>query len=145
MTLIYLDSSVIVSIALGEPRGIQVLAIVGPRDAFTSEISAVECQSGLSSQYATAPSGLPVAEKALNAVLGRLQMIQLTPAVLGQARTLVRRHRAGIGLRTLDALHVASAAEVQSQLGTGTIEYLTADRRQHGAFTAEGFTGTLIV
>ncbi|MGK5083441.1 type II toxin-antitoxin system VapC family toxin [Bdellovibrionota bacterium FG-1] len=145
MTLVYLDSSILVSIALGDPRGAQALAIIGLRDAFTSELSAVECQAGLSFQYATAPSGLSAAEQALNAVLSRLQLLQLTPGVLGQARTLVRRHRSGLGLRTLDALHVASAGEVQALLGTGVIEYLTGDRRQHGAFTAEGFTGTLIV
>ncbi len=68
----------------------------------------------------------------------------MTSAVIGQARTLVRRHRSGIGLRTLDALHVASAAEIQALLGAGTIEYITADRRQHLAFTAEGFAGSLI-
>lgn len=134
----------LVSIALGDPRGFQALTLVGSRDAFTSELSAVECQAGLSFQYSTAPSGLPIAEKALNAVLSRLHLIQLTPAVLGYARTLVRRHRSGIGLRTLDALHLASAAEVQAQLGTGVIEYLTADRRQHSAFMAEGFSGELM-
>ena len=141
---IYLDSSVLVSIALGDPRGLQALVIIGSRDACTSELSTVECQSGLSAQYATAPSGLPAAEQALNAVLDRIQLIQITPAVLTQARTLIRRHRAGLGLRTLDALHVASVAEIRAQLGTGAIEYLTADRKQHSAFMAEGFTGSLI-
>jgi hypothetical protein len=104
----------------------------------------VECQAGLSFQYSTAPGGLPAAEQSLNAVLAGMQMIQVTAAVLGQARTLVRRHRSGIGLRTLDALHVASCAEVQAQLGTGAIEYITADRRQHNAFTAEGFAGDFL-
>lgn len=145
MPFLYLDSSVIVSIALGEPRGVQALAILGPRESCTSDLSAVECQAGLSFQYASAPSGLPAAEQALNAVLGRMLLIQLTPAVLTQARTLIRRHRSGIGLRTLDALHVASATEVQAQLGMGSIEYLTADQRQHQAFTAEGFAGSLLI
>jgi predicted nucleic acid-binding protein len=144
MTVVYLDSSVIVSIALGDPRGIQALSIVGSRDAYTSDLAPVECQAGLSFQYATAPGGLPAAEQALNAVLARTQTIQITAAILHQARTLVRRHRSGIGLRTLDALHVATCAEVQAQLGTGTVEYITADRRQHTAFMAEGFTGTVL-
>jgi predicted nucleic acid-binding protein len=144
MAFVYLDSSVLVAIALGDPRGSQALAILGPRDACTSELSAVECQAGLSFQYSTAPGGLPSAEQALNAILGRMQRIQVTAAVLGQARTLVRRHRSGIGLRTLDALHIASCAEVQAQLGAGAIEYITADRRQHNAFTAEGFSGAYL-
>jgi predicted nucleic acid-binding protein len=144
MAFVYLDSSVLVAVALGDPRGSQVLALLGSRDACTSELSVVECQAGLSFQYSTAPGGLPAAERALNAVLARMQMIQVTAAVLGQARTLVRRHRPGIGLRTLDALHVASCAEMQAQLGTGSVEYITADRRQHNAFTAEGFAGDFL-
>jgi predicted nucleic acid-binding protein len=144
MTLLYLDSSVLVSMALGDQRGLRALTILGLRDSCTSELSAVECQAGLSFHYSEAPGGLPAAEQVFNAILGRMQMIQVTSAVLGQARTLVRRHRAGIGLRTLDALHIASCSEVQAQLGTGNLEYLTADRRQHNGFTAEGFSGILL-
>lgn len=144
MAGVYLDSSVLVSIALRDKRGSQALAILGRRDAYTSALSQVECQSGLSFQYAGAPSGLPVAEKALNAVLARAQIIQITPAILAQARTLVRRHRAGLGLRTLDAVHLASCVEIRAQLGAGAVEYITSDQRQHSAFTAEGFSGTLL-
>lgn len=144
MSVAYLDSSVLVSIALKDPRSSQALAILGSRDAYSSELSQVECQSGLSFQYAGAPSGLPTAEQALNAVLARVQMIQITPAILSQARILVRRHRVGLGLRTLDALHLASCIEIQAQLGAGAVEYITADQRQHSAFTAEGFFGTLL-
>jgi predicted nucleic acid-binding protein len=144
MAVVYLDSSVLVSIALRDTRGSQALTILGSRDAYTSELSPVECQSGLSFQYASAPSGLPSAEHALNSVLARVQMIQITPVILSQARTLVRRHRAGLGLRTLDAIHLASCIEIQAQLGAGAVEYITADHRQHSAFTAEGFLGTLL-
>jgi predicted nucleic acid-binding protein len=144
MALLYLDSSVLVSMALGDQRGLQTLAILGSRDSCTSELSLVECQAGLSFHYSGAPGGLLAAEQVLNAIVGRTQMIQMTSAVLGQARTLVRRHRSGIGLRTLDALHIASCAEVQAQLGTGSVDYLTADRRQHNGFTAEGFSGVLL-
>jgi predicted nucleic acid-binding protein len=144
MTLVYLDSSVLVALALGDPRGAQALAIVGSRDSCTSALSAVECQAGLSFQYATAPGGLPAAEQALDAILDRLQIIQVTPSVLVQARTLVRRHRPGIGLRTLDAIHVASCGEIRGHAGAGSIEYITSDRRQHVAFTSEGFSGAFL-
>jgi len=142
MAFVYLDSSVLVAIALGDPRGAKTLAIVGTRDSCTSAISSVECQAGLSFQYAAAPSGLPTAEQALDAILDRMLILQITFSVLVQARTLVRRHRSGIGLRTLDALHVASCAEVRAQ-GVA-IEYITADKRQHVAFTSEGFSGALL-
>lgn len=144
MAFVYLDSSVLVAIALSDPRGIQALAIIGSHDSCTSALSAVECQAGLSFQYAATPGGLPAAEQALEAVLGRMQMIEVTSTILVQARTLVRRHRPGIGLRTLDAIHVASCGEVRAQIGTAAIAYITADRRQHIAFTSEGFAGTLL-
>jgi predicted nucleic acid-binding protein len=143
MSFVYLDSSVLVAVALGDPRRSQALAILGARDSCTSALAPVECQAGLSFQYATAPAGLPAAEQALNTVLDRMHIIQITTSVLVQARTLVRRHRSGIGLRTLDAIHVASCGEVRAQLA-GAIEYITADRRQHVAFMSEGFSGTLL-
>lgn len=143
MAFVYLDSSLLIAVALGDARGTQALAILGARDSCTSALAPVECQAGLSFQYATAPAGLPAAEQALDRVLERMHIIQITPSVLVQARTLVRRHRSGIGLRTLDAIHLASCGEVRAQAG-GAIEYLTADRRQHLVFMAEGFSGTLL-
>jgi hypothetical protein len=61
MALLYIDSSVLVSMALGDQRGMQALAILGSRDSCTSELSAVECQAGLSFHYSDAPGGLPPA------------------------------------------------------------------------------------
>ncbi len=144
MAFVYLDPSVLVAIALGDQRGTQALAIIGSRNSCTSAISPVECQAGLSSQYAAAPRGLPSAEKALESVLSRTLVIQVTDGVLVQARTLVRRYRTGIGLRTLDAIHVASCGEVRTQVGNSAIEYITAEKRQHAAFMSEGFSGTLL-
>jgi uncharacterized protein with PIN domain len=143
MAFVYLDSSVLVAIALGDSRGTQAVASLGSRDSCTSALSPVECQAVLSFQYAAAPGGLPAAEQALDALRDRMHIIQVTSSVLVQARTLVRRHRSGIGLRTFDAIHVASRDEVRAQLGAGAIEYITADRRQHVAFMSEGFSGAL--
>src|SRR5271165_3766460 len=99
MALLYLDSSVLVSMALGDQRGLQALAILGSRDSCTSELSLVECQAGLSLNFADASGGLPAAEQVLNALFGRMQLIQVSSTVMIQARTLVRRYRSGIGLR----------------------------------------------
>lgn len=143
MAFVYFDSSVLVAVALGDARGTEALAILGSRDSCTSALAPVECQAGLSFQYAGAPTGLPAAEQALDSVLNRMHIIQITTSVLVQARTLVRRHRSGIGLRTLDAIHLASCGEVRTQAG-GIVEYITADRRQHLAFMSEGFSGTLL-
>ncbi|HEV2991898.1 MAG TPA: type II toxin-antitoxin system VapC family toxin [Candidatus Angelobacter sp.] len=145
MEFVYIDPSVLISIVLGTPRGTQALAILDSRDSCTSEFSPVECQSGLSFHYSAAPAGLPTAEQLLSSLLSRMQMIQITPSIISDARTLVRRYRSGLGLRALDALHIASCAQITTHLGARTIEYITADRRQHNAFTAEGFSGTLLV
>ena len=144
MAFVYFDSSVLVAMALGVARCSQAMAIVGRRDSCTSTLSPLECQAGLSFQCAAAPGGLPAAEQALDALLNRIYIIQLTFPVLLQARTLVRRHRVGIGLRTLDAIHVASCAEIRAQVAGGAVEYITGDRRQHLAFTSEGFSGSLL-
>ena len=143
MTFVYLDSSVLAAIALGDPRGTQAVAILGARDSCTSALAPVECQAGLSFEFANARYGLPAAEQALDAVFHRMRISQMTTSVLFQARTLVRRHRSGIGLGTLDAIHLASCGEVRAQIG-GAIEYVTAEKRQHVTFMSEGFSGTLI-
>ena len=49
MAFVYLDSSVLVAIALGDPRGVQALAILGSRDACTSALATLECQAGFRS------------------------------------------------------------------------------------------------
>src|SRR5438309_408267 len=102
MTLVYLDSSVLVAIILGDKRGSRTLSLLGSRAACCSEIAAVECQAGLSFQFHLAPEGLPAAERALNDLLSRMQLIQALPSVLLQGRSLVRRYRPGLGLRALD-------------------------------------------
>jgi predicted nucleic acid-binding protein len=144
MAPVYLDSSILVSLVMNDPRAPQARTILGSRESCTSQLSEIECQAGLSFQFSVALTGLPASEQILNTILDGMQIIQLTPAVLNHARTLVRRHRTGLGLRTLDALHIASCAEMQAQFGVTRIEYITADRRQHNAFLAEGFSGTLL-
>jgi predicted nucleic acid-binding protein len=144
MTFVYLDSSVLGAIALADRRGRQALALLRSRDSCTSAVSAIECQAGLTFQFAAASAGLQMAEQALDSVLDRMHIIQVTTSVLVQARTLVRRYRSGIGLRTLDAIHVACCSEVRTQVGPAAVEYITADKRQHLAFMSEGFSGTLL-
>jgi predicted nucleic acid-binding protein len=143
MRFVYIDSSALVSVALGDARGVQARALLDARQSCTSEFSVVECQGGLSS-HLQASGQLSAAERVLDDLLGRLQIVRMTPLVIALARVLVRRYRVGIGLRAADALHVASCQQMQDQLGSGALEYLTADRRQHSSFQAEGFSGRLL-
>jgi predicted nucleic acid-binding protein len=56
------------------------------------------------------------------------ELVEVGPIVLSQAEELVQR----AGLRTLDALHVASALTFQAASGL-TIPFVTADVRQRDA------------
>jgi hypothetical protein len=52
-----------------------------------------------------------------------------------------------IGLRSADAIHLATANEFKEAVGLDDdirLEYLTSDRKQHQAFTAEGFEGLFL-
>jgi predicted nucleic acid-binding protein len=56
------------------------------------------------------------------------ELVEVSPIVLSQAEELVQK----TGLRTLDALHVASALTFQAASGL-TIPFITADVRQREA------------
>jgi predicted nucleic acid-binding protein len=145
---LYLDSSIIVSLILGDPKRspaarslIPEFEVVG-----TSLLSEVECQAGLSSELANKPDQLVDAEQNLNRFFARLTLFAVEKNVLSQARSLVRRYRIFPGLRSLDAIHLATATLIQSSFETEDmrLEYVTSDRKQHAAFTAEGFRGKFI-
>ena len=59
---------------------------------------------------------------------GRWRLIQIDTLVLGRAEALVRDHT----LRTLDAIHVASALVYGDALGV-RLPFMTADERQRDA------------
>lgn len=86
------------------------------------------------------------AEQNLNRILASMTLYAVNSLVLGHARVLVKKYRSMLGLRSLDSIHLASANLVQQSLLEDEIqlEYLTADKRQHQAFTAEGFLGHLL-
>ena len=153
--MLYLDSSVLVSLALIEAkhsrRAAELMREYG--QGVTSELAVVECQAGISAQLASSktahrPSLTAHAEQNLNRVLMTLDLIAVSSLVLGQARSLVKRYRVALGLRNLDAIHVATANLLAQSMGDDPefrIYYLTADRRQHEAFSAEGLVGELLV
>lgn len=58
------------------------------------------------------------------------EMVELTPLVLGRAEELVRAE----GLRTLDAIHIASALIVRSAAGI-YLPFITGDARQRTGAT----------
>jgi predicted nucleic acid-binding protein len=104
-------------------------------NVFSSELSSVECQAALIET-----------EGDLNVILARLQLIGINSIILGVARYLVRIHRRSHGLRSSDAIHIATAKlisesfkQVEQQL-----VFLTADQRQHIVLSAEGVESQLL-
>ena len=146
---LYLDSSILASLALkDEGRAKLVLQKIEESDEIgTSEVAVVECQAGLSAQLSGQGELLVLAEQNLNQILARMTLYSVESVILGHARALVKQHRVATELRTLDAIHVATAnvirlAYLHSQ--EFFLEYMTCDRKQHAAFTAEGHVGRLV-
>ena len=150
--LLYVDSSVLVALALGDPKYSKRAwdEIHEFNEVASSELSVVECQAGVTAQLSSLKKAEMTAsvEQNLNRILAGLDLISINSLVLGQARALVKRYRVSVGLRTLDAIHLATANTLQQSLSVDRPEfqlhYLTADRRQHEAFSSEGLIGQLL-
>lgn len=146
MKFLYLDSSTLVSVALGDlKRSAPVWKLIKESHTIgTSELAVVECQAGLSHQLADRVELLTKAEQNLNQLLGRMTLYFVGSLVLGHARTLVKRYRNSMGLRSSDAIHLSTLNLIQQGLADiegFLLQYLTSDRKQHAAFTAEGHMG----
>jgi hypothetical protein len=120
----YLDASALVKLAVHEPETPALERAVLDRDAlFTSEIGAIELQRALGR------TGHASALDQAQAVLEAVFLADLTPAVRSQAGRLAAR-----SLRTLDAIHIATAAS----LSLPDLDFITYDDRQAAAARAQG-------
>jgi predicted nucleic acid-binding protein len=120
----YLDASALVKLAVHEPETPALQHAILDRDAlFTSEVGAIELQRALGRTGHA--SALDQAEAVLEAVF----LADLTPAIRSQAGRLAP----GV-IRTLDAIHVATA----SSLALPDLDFITYDDRQAAAARAQG-------
>jgi predicted nucleic acid-binding protein len=120
----YLDASALVKLAVHEPETPALEHAVLDRDAlFTSEVGAIELRRAL------ARTGKPAAVDQAEAVLDAVFLADLTPAVRRQAGRLEPA-----SLRTLDAIHIATAAS----LSLPDLDFITYDDRQANAARAHG-------
>ena len=120
----YLDASALVKLAVHEPETPALEQDVLNRDAlFTSTVGAIELQRAL------ARTGEVAAVDQGAAVLDALFLAELTPDVRARAGRLQPT-----SLRTLDAIHVATALN----LSLPDLDFLTFDDRQAAAARACG-------
>jgi predicted nucleic acid-binding protein len=136
----YFDTSALVKRYVVEAGRREVLQLLRRHECLTSAILPVELRSALRRRVDDGSLNLArVAEivRRVGADRAYWTLVEVSPDVLAAAETLV----AGRPLRTLDAIHVASAQLVASRLPAGTAAlFVSADQRQTAAAAAAGLT-----
>ena len=129
--LAYFDTSVLVKRYVKERGSTATRKLLQRYRFLSSAIAPVEVLSALSRRRTAGE----LTQRDFLAIKSRLhkdraywELVEVGPIVLSQAEELVQR----AGLRTLDALHVASALTFQAASGL-TIPFVTADVRQRDA------------
>jgi len=113
-----------------------VMKLTARHRAVSSVILPVELQSAFvrrTREGTLATMALPRLFTRVGADRARWTLVSATPEVLKEAQALIENHP----LRTLDALHVASARVFQQQLRAPLV-FISADRRQLAAAAREG-------
>ena len=120
---VYLDASALVKLAAPEEETEAVRAFLAAhREQATSVITLVEVRRAVARRPGVAPGRV-------DAVLGRTIVLALEQRTIEEAATI-----RPATLRTLDAIHLASAA----QLGEDLEAFVTFDRRQAEAAPSLG-------
>lgn len=123
--LTYVDSSAIVKLAVAEPESNALRRFLSRRrQLVTSALARTEVARALM------PSGTEAVSRG-EEVLRRIQLIRLNDRVLREAGRIEPAE-----LRSLDAIHLASAR----QLGSSVKQIVTYDERMADAATASGWS-----
>lgn len=121
--MIYLDTSAFLKLVWNEQGSVELLDRIGTRtDVGSSALLAVEARRGAARNE---PTMLP----RVDLLLSQLTLVAIGDAVVESASRLPARM-----LRSLDAIHLATAL----LLGTELVEFVTYDTRLAGAATTHG-------
>jgi uncharacterized protein len=132
--LAYFDTSVLVKRYVRERGAAQARALLQDRQFLSSAITPVEAVSALSRRRAAGD----LSRASFDAILAQLArdrrfwaLVEVTSGILDRAETVIRE----TGARTLDAIHLASAVQVQTGAGSPGLHlvFVTADAVQHDA------------
>jgi predicted nucleic acid-binding protein len=121
---VYLDSSAVTKLVVLEAESGALRAVIRGRPCFTSRIAVVEVSRAVRRR---AP-GVDAAP-----VLRHLSFVELDAELARSAASLLPE-----GLRSLDAIHIASAL----LLGSAIEAFITFDDRQREAATTAGLTAS---
>lgn len=127
----YFDTSVLLKRYVREDGSLHARDLLRRHRFLSSAILPVETFSALYRRRA----GEDLSERHFQAILSRIrhdrmhwELVEVSPQVLAHAEQLI----ANTGLRTLDAIHVASALTVQTASGIH-LPFVTSDKQQREA------------
>jgi predicted nucleic acid-binding protein len=138
----YIDTSTYLKIFVKESGSVQARELVRKHRVLSSAIVSVECFSALSRKKHAGELKPREFETLINKIresLAHIEIIRLTDDVLAQAGQIV----AGAPIRSLDALHIASALIFQEAMRL-SLPFVTSDRRQLETAREQGFKSLFI-
>ncbi len=134
--LAYFDTSALVKRYVQEAGGPAARALLRRHQVMSSAVAPVELMGALTRRR----SAGEIEDRSLDAALSRIRddrsswtLVEVAALVLARAEDIVRT----TSLRTLDAIHVASALVVQASIGA-PLRFVTADARQRDAAASLG-------
>jgi predicted nucleic acid-binding protein len=133
----YFDTSALVKRYVDEAGRRAVLELLRRHECVTSAVLPVELRSGLRRRAADGSleaAALPMILKRVAADRPYWTLVEVGTEVLAAAETLVATYP----IRTLEAIHVASAQLFAARLSIPALTFVSADRRQMETATAVG-------
>jgi uncharacterized protein len=133
----YFDTSALVKRYVDEPGRREVLQLLRQNECVTSSVLPVELRSGLRRRVAEGSidaARLPAILKHVAADRPYWTLVEVGTDVLAGAETLVASHP----IRTLDAIHVASAHLFAARVSMPGLVFVSADKRQTETAVAVG-------
>ena len=133
----YFDTSALVKRYVDEPGRREVLQLLKQNECVTSAVLPVELRSGLRRRVADGSleaAKLPMIFKRVATDRPYWTFVEMGADVLAVAETLVATYP----VRTLDAIHVASAQLFAARISMPGLTFVSADKRQTETAVAVG-------
>ena len=133
----YFDTSALVKRYVDEPGRREVLRLLRRNECVTSAVLPVELRSSLRRRVAEGSidsARLPAILQHVAADRAYWTLVEVGTEVLASAEMLVAAHR----IRTLDAIHVASAQLFAARVPMPGLTFVSADKRQTETAVAVG-------
>jgi predicted nucleic acid-binding protein len=116
---VYLDTAILVKVLVREPDSDFYATLVDGQVAWSSQLVLVECFSALLRKerertISRAHRRRAARQVARDAAAGRLSLVPVTPGLVQRANAILEICHPTVALRSLDAIHLASAERCQS-------------------------------